>query len=117
MHTTCTSHCFICEIKSLSEVLRSKQSYTYLQCDLSQRSWGRNMVLSEEVYPDEPVVQYSLSAAVSLFSLSRAGELDQGTFWVTLIPYLDMLQSQVQVIIGPKAQSVQHVMQYEYCIS
>jgi hypothetical protein len=49
------------------------------------------VVLSEEVYPDEPVVQYSLSAAVSLFSFSRVGELDQGTFWVTLIAYLDML--------------------------
>ena len=49
------------------------------------------MVLSEEVYPDESVVEHSLSAAVSLLSFSRAGELDQSTLWVTLVAHLDRL--------------------------
>ena len=49
------------------------------------------MVLPEKVYPDEPVVQYGLCAAVSLLSFNRAGELDQSTFGVTLIAYLNKI--------------------------
>ena len=60
------------------------------------------MVLSEEVYPDEPVVQHSLGAAVSLLSFSRAGELDQSTFWVTLIAYLDKIISQSNIHVWSK---------------
>ena len=60
----------------------------YLECNFSQRHLSRDVVLSEKVDPDKPVVEDSLGAAVSFLGFHWMRELDQRSLRITFIPHL-----------------------------